>query len=140
MTKKEIIIMTERNIEIMNMIVDKMAAGKTLSEALKDVYVKRSMAIPFNDNDLNVEVNQLGMSRRTTFALMRGKMMTLADVVRYCENQKITTVNLLGANAGIETFETILNYLWCKLSKSERVQFLMDVVEINEDNLREELM
>lgn len=132
--------MTEKNIEIMDIIVDKMAAGKTLSEALKDVYTKRRVEIPFTDKDLDIAVDKLGMSKRTTFALMRGKMLTLTDVVKYCEKQKITTVNLLGTNAGIETFETMLNYLWSKMSKSARVEFLMDVVEINEDNIREELM
>lgn len=132
--------MTQKNIEIMDIIVDKMAEGKKLSEALKDVYTKRRVAIPFSDKDLNVKVDKLGMSKRTTFALMRGKMLTLTDVVNYCEKQKITTVNLLGMNAGLEAFETILDYLWSKMPKSERAEFLMDVIEMNEDYLREELV
>ena len=129
--------MTQKNIEIMDVIVDKMVAGKKLSDALKEVYVKRSVAIPFNDELLNVDVKDLGMSRRSTYALLRGKMLTLKDVVKYCETKKITTVNLLGRNAGIETFEAILNYLWSKMSKEDRVEFLIDTVERNEANLRE---
>jgi hypothetical protein len=132
--------MTQRNIDIMDVIVDKMVAGKTISDALKDVYVKRNVMIPFNEEVLNIGVDKLGMSRRTEFALMRGKMLTLLDVVRYCEKQKITTVNLLGNNAGTETFETILNYLWSKMSKSERVDFLIDTIERNVENLRAELI
>ena len=132
--------MTQKNIEIMDLIVDKMVAGKKLSEALKDVYTKRRVEIPFNDKDLDVRVDSIGMSNRAAFALMRGKMMTLSDVVAYCEKQKITTVNLLGRMAGIEAFETILDYMWSKMPKSERAEFLMDVIEINEENLREELM
>ena len=132
--------MTERNIEIMDIIVDKMAMGKKLSEALKDVYTQRKVRIPFNDKDLNVPVDKVGMSKRTSFALMRGKMLTLSDVVAYCEKQKITTVNLLGRMAGVEAFETILDYLWSKMPKSERAEFLMDVIEMNEEYLREELM
>ena len=132
--------MTQRNIDIMDLIVDKMAAGKTLSDALKDVYVKRNVEIPFDDKDLNVSIKKLGMSNRTTYALMRGKLLTLADVVKYCEKQKITTVNLLGKTAGIETFETMLNYLWSKMSKQRRVEFLIDTVERNQGNIREELM
>ena len=132
--------MTQKNIEIMDMIVDKMVAGKKLSEALKDVYTQRRVAIPFCDKDLDIDVNKLGMSNRTAFALMRGKMLTLTDVVKYCEQQKITTVNLLGNAAGIEAFETMLDYLWSKMSKSERVEFLIDVIETNEEHLRDELV
>lgn len=131
--------MTERNIEIMEVIVDKMAAGKKLSEALKDVYTKRRVEIPFNDRDLDVPVDKLGMSNRTAFALKRGRMLTLTDVVNYCEQKKITTVNLLGMNAGLETFETILDYMWSKMPKKARADFLMDVIEMNEEYIREEL-
>lgn len=132
--------MTQRNIEIMDIIVDKMAAGKTLATALKDVYKKRNVAIPFDDEDLNVSIQKLGMSKRTVYALMRGKMSTLADVVKYCEKQKITTVHLLGQSAGVETFETILNYLWSKMDDKRKVSFLIDIVERNTGNIREELM
>lgn len=132
--------MTQRNIEIMDVIVDKMVAGKTLSDALKDVYTKRNVAIPFDDEDLNVPIDKLGMSKRTTYTLIRGKMMTLADVVAYCQKQKITTVKLLGITAGLETFETMLNYLWGKMDKQIRAEFLIDTVERNEENLREVIL
>ena len=118
--------MTQRNIEIMDVIVDKMVAGKTLSDALKDVYTKRNVAIPFDDEDLNVPIDELGMSKRTTYTLIRGKMMTLADAVAYCQNQK--------------TFETMLNYLWDKMDKQIRVEFLIDTIERNEENLRDVIL
>jgi hypothetical protein len=132
--------MTQRNIDIMDLIVDKMAEGKTIARALKEVYVKRNVVIPFDEENLNVGVNNLGMSRKTVHALMRGRMLTLADVVKYCEKQKITTVRLLGISAGIETFEAMLNYLWSKMSTKERTEFLIDTIQRNEQNLREELM
>ena len=132
--------MTERNIEIMDVIVDKMIAGKKLTEALKDVYVKRNVAIPFDDEDLNISVEKLGMSKKTTYALMRGKLFTLADMVRYCEKRKLTTIRLLGMNAGLEAFETMVDYLWGKMDKQMRAEFLIDIVERNTGNLRAELM
>ena len=132
--------MTERNIEIMDVIVDKMVAGKKLTEALKDVYVKRNVAIPFDDEDLNISVESLGMSKKTTYALMRGGLFTLADMVKYCENKKITTIRLLGMNAGLEAFETMVDYLWGNMDKQMRAEFLMDIVERNTGNLRAELM
>ena len=132
--------MTERNIEIMDVIVDKMVAGKKLTEALKDVYVKRNVAIPFDDEDLNISVESLGMTKKTTYALMRGGLFTLADMVRYCEKRKLTTIRLLGMNAGLEAFETMVDYLWGKMNKQMRVEFLIDVVERNTGNIRAELM
>ena len=132
--------MTQRNIDIMDVIVEKVIRGASISDALKDVYKKRNISLQFSDEDLNVDVDKLGMSNRTTFALKRGKMFTLADVVGYCEKQKITTVNLLGVNAGVETFETMLNYLWGKMDEQKKVEFLIDVVKRNEANIREELM
>ena len=132
--------MTQRNIDIMDLIVDKMAEGKTIARALKEVYVKRNVVIPFDEENLDVSVTNLGMSRKTVHALMRGRMSTLTDVVKYCEKQKITTVRLLGVSAGIETFETMLNYLWNKMSTEERTEFLIDTVQRNEGNLRKELM
>ena len=132
--------MTERNIEIMEVIVDKMAEGKNLADALKDVYVKRNVAVPFDFVDLDIGVDKLGMSKRSTYALLRGRLNTLMDVLRYCETKKITTVNMLGVNAGIEIFETILNYLWSKMSVSERTDFLIDTVERNSGNIRAEIM
>ena len=132
--------MTDRNIEIMDRIVDEMVAGKTISEALKDVYVKRSVAIPYNEEWLNIAVDKLGMSKRAAYLLMRNRMLTLAEVVQYCEKQKITTAKSLGAGSGIETFETILNYLWSKMDNQRRTEFLIDVVIRNEENIREELM
>lgn len=132
--------MTQKNIDIMDMIVDKMAAGKTLAHALKDVYKKRNVVIPFDDDALNVSVEKLGMSKKTTYALMRGGLFTLTDMVKYCEKQKITTIKLLGVSAGIEAFETTVNYLWGKMNNKEKVSFLIDIVERNAENVREELM
>ena len=132
--------MTQKNIDIMDLIVDKMLGGKTISEALKDVYYNRKVSIPFEDEWLNISVDKLGMSKRTTYALMRGGMLTLSEVVQYCQKQKITNVKLLGISSGTETLETILNYLWDKMDNQKRVDFLIDTIEKNEVNLRKELM
>ena len=132
--------MTQRNIEIMDVIVDKMVAGKTLTEALQDVYVKRNIAVPFVDEDLSLLVEKLDMSKRAKYALMRGGLFTLGDVVKHCEKQKLNTINLLGQSSGVEVLETIVNYLWNKLDKQHKAEFLMDIVERNTGNLRKEMM
>jgi DNA-directed RNA polymerase alpha subunit len=131
--------MTQKNIEIMGIIVDKMVNGKTLADALKDVYEKRRISLPYNDDMLAVSVRNLHMSSRTTNALMRAHLVTLGEVVRFCNQQKITDVKSLGISGGTELFEAILNYMWAEMTEDEQMDFLIDVVEINSANLRFEI-
>lgn len=131
--------MTQRNIDIMDMIVDQMAEGAKLSKALEHVYAERKVCIPYSDNMVKVPVMDLGMSRRTTNALMRNKITTLQEVVNFCKDNKITEVATLGKTCGIEVLETILDYLWEHMSMEERTDFLIDTVERNSDNIREEI-
>jgi DNA-directed RNA polymerase alpha subunit len=128
--------MTQTNINTMDAIVNELAAGKKISEALSTVYNKRCVSIPCNDELLNTDIKSLHMSMRTTNALLRGGIKTIADVVEYCTKNKITTVKTFGTASGIELFETILNYMWNRMSKNERVDFLIDVVERNTNNLK----
>ena len=124
--------MTQKNIDRMDAIVNELAAGKTIADALKIVYSKRNVVIPYNEELLSVGIEKLGMTTRTTNALRRNKMHTLLDVVNYCSKQKITTAKTFGNNLGIELFETVLNYLWDNMSSDERAAFLIDAVERNE--------
>ena len=131
--------MTQRNIDVMDIIVNKMAEGDTLSKALKRVYNKRNVAIPYNEEIYDVAVATLAMSNRTTNALIRSKLKTIGEVIEFCQHQKITEVVNLGKNSGIELFETILDYCWEHLSQEERVSFLIDTVERNSEYIREEI-
>lgn len=131
--------MTQRNIDVMDIIVSKMAEGAKLSKALHLVYKKRNVAIPYSEDNLKASVMNLGMSGRTTNTLLRGKLRTIGDIVEFCENQKITKLANLGQNSGIEIFESILDYCWEHMSQEERVSFLIDTVERNSDNIREEI-
>jgi DNA-directed RNA polymerase alpha subunit len=128
--------MTQTNINTMDTIVNELTAGKKLSAALSSVYSKRNVAIPHNDKFMEVDIKKLRMSMRTTNALLRGGIKTIGDVVNYCREDKITTVKTLGTASGIELFETILDYAWNHMSKIERVDFLTDIVERNENNLK----
>lgn len=124
--------MTQKNIDRMDIIVNELAAGKTISDALKTVYSKRNVVLPYNEELLSAGVEKLGMSLRTTNALRRSRIKTLNDVVNYCKKQKITTVKTFGHSSGVELFETILNYLWDRMNVKERTDFLIDTVERNE--------
>lgn len=132
--------MTQRNIEIMDIIVNKMAEGETLSKALKMVYSKRNVYIPYNEGDLDVSLMDLGMTSRATNPLLRAKLRTISDVVEFCKENKITDIVNLGRISGIEVFETILDYCWDNMSKNEKVSFLIDIVERNSGNTRAELV
>lgn len=131
--------MTQKNIDVMDIIVSKMVEGDTLSKALKRVYNKRIVSIPYNEEIYDVSVMSLPMSNRTSNTLMRGRLRTIGEVIEFCKTHKITEVTNLGRNSGIELFETILDYCWDHMNQEERVSFLIDTVERNSDNIREDI-
>jgi len=128
--------MTNTNIEIMDRIVDSLAAGNKLSCALSEVYSKRNVAIPFNWSLFDVRIIDLDMTSRTTNALMRAKLTTLNDVLMYNAANNIISVRNFAKSGCIELMETIVDYAWDKMTSKERVAFLIDVVERNSDNIR----
>lgn len=131
--------MTQANIYVMDIIVDKMAEGASLSKALESVYHKRNVCIPYNDSDFDVSVMDLGLSNRATNALLRTKLRTLGDVIEFCNEHKITEIVNLGKNSGTEIFEAILDYRWQHMSKNARASFLIDTVKRNSNNIRTEI-
>lgn len=131
--------MTDRNIYVMDLIVSKMIEGDKLSKALHRVYNTRNICIPYSESDLEASIMKLGMSGRTTNALLRAKIRTIGDVVEFCEEQKITKVTNFGRSSGIELFEAILDYCWEHMSQDKRVSFLIDTVERNSGNIREDI-
>ena len=131
--------MTQRNIDVMDIIVSKMAEGDKLSKALQRVYTKRNVVIPYIEDELNESVMNLGMSGRATNALLRARLRTVSDVVEFCKTNKITEITNLGRNSGIEVFEAILDYCWDHMSQEERISFLIDTVERNSEYIRAEI-
>lgn len=131
--------MTQRNIDVMDIIVDKIAEGEKFSKALECVYAKRNVAIPFNDDDFNVGLDTLKMSMRTTNALRMAGAYTINDVLDVHRNIALSKVRNLGMKSCIELLETILDYCWDRMDNDERTMFLIDTVERNSDNIREEI-
>ena len=97
-----------------------MANGKTLSKALKDVYTKRNVCIPYEEEWLDCKLTALNMTSRTTNALLRNKFTTVRDVVEFITRDvdeftatnKIADLRTFGRLSGIELFEAILDYCW----------------------------
>lgn len=131
--------MTQRNIYAMDAIVNKLEDGMKLSTALNCVYSKRNVCIPYCNRDLDTPIESLGLSRRSLNSLMRAKLLTIGHVVDFCENRKITDVVTLGRGSGIEIFEAILDCCWNNMDEKEKTAFLIDTVERNEENLRDEI-
>ena len=131
--------MTQKNIETMDIIVTKMANGTNLSKALEEVYTRRTVRIPYKEKYCEELVIEFGLSRRSTNALLRAKLRTIGDVIKFCEEKKITEIAGLGTGSGIEVFESILDYCWGEMSKNERVYFLIDTIERNSDYIRAEI-
>lgn len=131
--------MTQRNIDTMDLIVSKMAHGKTLSKALHEVYTKRNVAIPYHEEWLDCKLTDLKMSMRTTSALLRNKMGTIGDIVNYAEEHKIIDLKTFGRVSAIELFESILDYCWNNMTQEEKDRFLIHTVERNSENIRVEI-
>ena len=129
--------MTQKNIEVMDIIVTKMANGEKLSKALESVYRRRTVCIPYKEERFDKLIMDFGLSRRASNALLRGKLRTIGDVVGFCNEKKITNVSGLGTGSGIEVFEAILDYCWNHMSQDERTRFLIDTVERNSDYIKE---
>ncbi len=132
--------MTQRNIDMMSIVVDKLAHGKTLSEALKVVYTKRNVVIPQNEKLNGIKVADLEMSSLAKNALMRNRLMTVGEVIEYASENSVKKLKGFGVNSGIELFETILDLHWAHMTKEEQTDFLIDTVERNEDYIKAELM
>ena len=131
--------MTQRNIDTMDMIVGLLAQHKKISKALGYVYDKRHLVLPHNEKWYQIHVTDLGMTKRTTNALMRCHLTTVQDIIDYCENSNIKDIKTFGQAAGVELLETILDICWDNMTEKQRVKFLIDTVERNEHHLRKEI-
>lgn len=131
--------MTQRNIDTMDMIVSLLAQHKKISKALKYVYDKRHLIIPHNEKWYQIHVTDLGMTKRTTNALMRAHLTTVQDVIDYCQESTIKDIKTFGQSSGVELLETILDICWDNMTEQQRVNFLIDTVERNEHHLRKEI-
>jgi DNA-directed RNA polymerase alpha subunit len=127
--------MTQRNIEIMDTIVHELA-NKPLSQALKTVYVKRTVMIPFKENKLDVPIEKLNLQTRTINALKRTHLSTIADVVNYGATNGFRRIRNVGKNSIIELFESTLDWCWDHMDIEQKTQFLIDTVERNAGNIR----
>ena len=131
--------MTQRNIDMMSIVVDKLAHGKTLSSALKVVYTKRNVVIPQNNKLNNMKVMDLEIPSRIKNALMRNHLTTVGEVIKFADESSIKQLKGFGQNNSIALFEAILDLHWSNMSKEEQTDFLIDTVKRNEYYIKPEL-
>lgn len=132
--------MTQLNINVMDMIVDNLAAGMTISKALEAVYNKRKVAIPYDDKFADVSIDDLGVSKPTGNALKRECMRTVRDIVNFAEAKGIKNVRNMGVAKCTETMEALLNYAWNHMDNNQRTKFLLSTVERNESHINYEAL
>lgn len=124
--------MKQQNIDIMNKVVDLLIEGKTISEALAEVYIKRKVEIPYTEKQMNASIYALKFSNRIQHALTDLGLNTVNDVVEYANKNGIKSIKNMGAKSCVEMLEKILNYLWAHMTHEERTEFLIDTIERNE--------
>ena len=128
--------MLQEKIDVMNIIVEEMVNGKKLSEALKEVYKKRNVVIPYTEEMFDVLLIKLNITTMAKNALLKMKFQTINDVIKYAEENSIVKIPNLGKSAVMKLFEEILDIAWRKMDNSQRVAFLMDIVDRNMGNIR----
>lgn len=133
-------IMTQKNIDIMDKIADELVNGKNISEALKTVYRKRNVGIPFSSKTFDIPVEDTGISVKSINALRKKGLKTVNDVITFASNDSLKNIPNFGHGSARRLLEFMLNIAWNKMSAEERVEFLMDTVERNEENVHIELM
>lgn len=125
------------NINCMDRVVDELAAGKSLSDALKAVYTKRHVRIPMTDDILIIRIEDLGISNRTVGAIRRAHIRTVGSLIdSIADGRKLSDIRTLGRISQIEIKEALLNYAWNHMSMKEKEKFLIDTVVHNIDNVR----
>ena len=130
--------MEQKNIEIMDIVVSKMAEGTKLSKALRLVYTKRNVVIPFKKINTDAKLTDLNLSCRTTNTLLKAGMRTINDVIEYHNNYGLATVKGFARHSCTELFEKILDGAWANMDKTERTYFLIDTIERNTKYIRAE--
>ena len=131
--------MTNTNIYAMDAVVNELANGKTISEALKRVFTKRTVQIRYTDDKFDVPVTSLGMSRRSTNVLMRNGIHTITELANYSAEESVRNLRGGGKDSLTEVMETILNYAWEHMTEKEKIAFLMNTVNLNEAYLRDDI-
>lgn len=128
--------MKQKNIEAIERIMEALAVGKKFSEALSDVYTKRNVAIVCDDEMLDVTIVQLGLSNRGLNSLARKDLRNVGSIIEYAKTESLLTVPGFGITSGVELLESILNVAWKRMNAEQKAEFLIDVVERNEDYIR----
>lgn len=131
--------MTQKNIDMMDAVVSSLAHGKTISQALKTVYTKRTVRLPYNEKVLETPIEKLTVSSRTHNALMRAHFQTIKEAVEYISTEGIMKIRNFGKVCAVELFESILNYHWDQMTNDEKTKFLIDTVERNQHHIKPEL-
>lgn len=134
MTREDI---RQININCMDMVVNGLAEGKSFSEALRAVYVKRRVCIPLETKMLDASVTNLKVSKRTMNAIRRAHVQTIRDLMdRVEDGYGLDKIKNFGEQSQRETKAALLDYAWNHMSQSEKDSFLMDTVARNIDNVR----
>lgn len=128
--------MTTTNVQAIRTIINELDHGKTISDALKVVYTKRNVCVPYVDDVFDIDIRDLGMSGRTTNALLRNHVRTINDAIQMNAEKPLKEMRGVASGSCTEFFETILNYSFDCMSADAKALFLIDVVERNRIYLR----
>ena len=101
-------------------------------------YPKHSVAIPLTTKICDMDIESLELSVRSYNCLKRAGIANVRELVGIIHNGEFMRIRNLGKKSRIEIQEKLLDIGYASLSRDERVDFIIDVVERNKDNFRTE--
>lgn len=128
--------MTERNIDIMNRIVDELMDGKKISEALETFYSKRRVKIPYDETLFNTSILEIDLPNRITNILMRNRLTSIEEIIQFSKEGSLDKIRWFGKQSAMQLLEFILDLVWNRMDEEQRFEFLVDFVESNEEYLK----
>ena len=125
-------------VDVVDVIINSLREGDKLPMALRRVYVKRNVVVPYSERMLDVDIAELNLHPKVANILYRARLNTIGKVIDFADDVGITEIKALGKRSSIYLFEKILNYCWEHMNCKEQAEFLIDTVERNQNNLRPE--
>jgi DNA-directed RNA polymerase subunit alpha len=105
---------------------------KGLAEALKENFGSRvRMSFSVNGDIYSTEIMDIDFSVRAYNCLKRGGFGTVGDVLKLVQSHKLHTVRNLSDKTKKEIKIKVLEYVYQRMTKEEKTEFLKQIISKN---------
>ena len=108
-------------------VMELMANGKSIYEALAEMYENCKVKIPVSEKCLSIPVYKMKFNNRALHCFEKLQLETYEQVIDYLDNHHWDTIDNFGEGTAKATFERLLDVAWEHLKTAERAEFLLRV-------------